>query len=119
MQLQSLGRVLLRFAPLLNAPVAALATSARFGGLISRNVAMLTYTGRRSGRTFAIPVSYRRSGDEVSISVAMPDAKSWWRNYLGDGGPVTLLLDGVARSGHAVAERDDKGNVTVSVRLGG
>jgi hypothetical protein len=47
-----------------------------------------------------------------------PDAKSWWRNFLGEGGPITLLrLDGVDRTGHAVADRDEKGRVTVTVQL--
>jgi len=117
MQLETLGRLLLRAAPLFNAPVAAMATSARFSGLVSRNIAMVTYTGRRSGRTFSIPVGYRRDGDEVTIGVGMPDAKRWWRNFLGDGAPLTLRLDGTDRPGHAVARRDEEGNVTVTVRL--
>lgn len=115
--MQTLTRLLLRAAPLLNTPVAAVATSPRFGGLINRNIAMLTYRGRRSGRTFSIPVSYRRSGDEVRIAVGMPEAKTWWRNFLGDGGPLTLTLDGIPRAGHAVAQRDEDGQVTVIVRL--
>lgn len=94
-----------------------MAASPRFGGLISGNIAMLTYTGRRSGRTVSIPVGYRRSGDEISIGVSMPDAKTWWRNFLGDGGPLSLRLDGVERAGHAVAHRDDDGAVTITVRL--
>lgn len=117
MQLERFGRLLLRAAPLLNAPVAAMAASPRFGGLISRNIAMLSYTGRRSGRAVSIPVGYRRSGDEVRIDVGMPDAKTWWRNFLGEGGPVTLRLDGTERAGHAVAHRDDTGRVVVTVRL--
>jgi hypothetical protein len=47
-----------------------------------------------------------------------PDAKSWWRNFLGEGGPITLLrLDGADRTGHAVADRDEKGRVTVTIQL--
>jgi hypothetical protein len=107
----------MRAAPVFNAPVAAMAASPRLGPLLNRNIAMLTYTGRRSGRRFSIPVGYRRTGDEVSIAVHMPDAKTWWRNFLGDGGPLTLRLDGAERSGHAVARRDDDGRVTVTVHL--
>jgi F420H(2)-dependent quinone reductase len=116
-QLENLGRLLLRGAPLFNAPVAALANSPRFGKLVNRNIAMVTYTGRRSGRTFSIPVAYRRSGDDVEISVGMPDAKTWWRNFLNDGAPLTLRLDETDRIAHAVAKRDDKGRVTVTARL--
>jgi len=94
-----------------------MATSPLVGGFVSRNIALLTYTGRRSARTFTIPVGYRRDGEEVVIAVGMPDAKTWWRNFLGDGSPLTLRLDGTDRAGHAVARRDEKGDVTVTVRL--
>lgn len=114
---KTLARLFMRGAPLVNAPVAALAASPRFGGLVNRNIALLSYTGRQSGRNFTIPVSYRRTGDRVIIGVGMPEAKTWWRNFLGDGGPLSLRLDGTEHAGHAVAERDEKGRVTVSVRL--
>jgi hypothetical protein len=117
LHLQKLGRLLMRAAPLVNAPVAALANSPRLGRLVNRNIAMLTYSGRRSGREVSIPVSYRRDGGEVTINVNMPDAKTWWRNFVGSGGPLTLRLEGHEKAGHAVAERDEKGRVTVKVRL--
>lgn len=110
-------RLLLRAAPLLNTPVAAIATSPRFGVGLQRSVTVITYTGRRSGRTFTIPVAYRRNGESIEIAANMPDAKTWWRNFLGDGAPVTLRLDGADRTGHAVAHRDEDGRVTVSVRI--
>jgi hypothetical protein len=107
----------MRAAPLFNAPVAAIANSPRFGGILKRNIAMISYTGRRSGRTFTIPVAYRRRGEEIEIAANMPDAKTWWRNFLGDGAPLTLQLDGRERTGHAVAHRDDNGHVAVTVRF--
>jgi hypothetical protein len=88
------------------------------GELVGRNLVEIRYTGRKSGRSFQTPVNYRLSGDEVAISVMTPDAKSWWRNFLGEGGPITLLnFRGADRTGHAVATRDDKGRVTVRVGL--
>ncbi len=90
------------------------------GRLLRRGLVVIRYTGRRSGKTFETPVNYRRSGDTVTINVMDPDSKNWWRNFLGEGGPITLVnLDGVDRSGHGVAQRDDKGRVSVSVRLTG
>jgi hypothetical protein len=81
---------------------------------------VIRYTGRRSGKTFETPVAYSRRGDVVTIGVAFPDQKSWWRNFLGDGGPLTLVgLDGADREGHAVATRNDAGAVAVRVRVGG
>ncbi len=110
-------RLIMRAAPLFNAPVAAIAASPRFGTLLRRNVTLITYTGRRSGRTFSIPVSYHRHGDEIEVGANLPDAKTWWRNFLGEGGPVTLTLDDAERAGHAVAHRDANGRVTVRIRL--
>jgi hypothetical protein len=116
----NLGRLLMRAAPLLNAPVAAIAGSPRFGGALRRSVAVVTYTGRRSGRTFSIPVAFRRRDDaNIDIGANLPDTKTWWRNFLGDGAPLSVTLDGIERAGHGVAHRDDKGRVTVRVRLAG
>ena len=88
------------------------------GGLVRRGLVKIRYVGRRSGATFEIPVGYRRSGDSIVIPVGMADAKQWWRNFLGDGGPITLVgFDGRDRAGHAVAHRDDRGRVSVTVRV--
>jgi hypothetical protein len=113
----NLGRLLMRVAPVFNAPITALAASPRFGKMLRRSITLITYTGRRSGRTISIPVAYRRNGDEIEVVPNMPDAKTWWRNFLGDGAPMSLTLDGIEESGHAVAHRDENGRVTVRVRL--
>ena len=97
---------------LLDAPVV--------GGLVGRGMVEIRYAGRRSGKTFQTPVNYRRSGDQITIPVGLPDRKNWWRNFLDDGGPITLVgLDGRDRTGHAVATRNDRGGVSVRVRLDG
>lgn len=109
--------VLVRWAPAFNARVVALADSPRWRRLVGRGIAILTYTGRRSGRVFTIPVGYRRTGDKVTIAVNLPSAKTWWRNFLGDGGPLSLRIDGVDQTGHAVAHQDDRGRVRVLIDL--
>jgi F420H(2)-dependent quinone reductase len=118
MNLNTYARRLMRAAPLLNMPVTAMANSRLFGRIVGRNVAIITYTGRRSGRTISTPVSYRRTGDELQIAANMPEVKNWWRNFLGDGAPLSVRLNGIDRVGHAVAHRDTSGHVTVQVRLG-
>src|ERR1700753_2858752 len=115
----NLGRLLMRGAPLFNAPIVALAASPRLGSVLRPSITLITYPGRLSVRTFSMPVAYRRRGDEIEIVPNIPDAKTWWRNFLGDGAPMSLTLDGVERAGHAVAHRDEKGRVTVRVRLAG
>lgn len=88
------------------------------GPLVRRGLIKIRYVGRRSGKTIQTPVGYRRSGDGIVINVMSPDSKTWWRNFLGEGGPITLLnFDGADRTGHAIAGRDEKGRVQVEVRL--
>jgi hypothetical protein len=108
------------FTKALNALFVGLIDAPVLGGLVRRGLINIRYVGRRSGKTFETPVGYRRSGDTITIRVSMPDGKSWWRNFLGQGGPITLLkLDGRDRTGHAVATRDEAGRVSVTVTLDG
>jgi hypothetical protein len=98
------------FVGLIDAPI--------LGPFVRRGMINIRYVGRRSGKTIQTPVGYRRSGDRIVINVMSPDNKTWWRNFLGDGGPITLLkFDGRDRTGHAVTDRDDKGGVKVMVQL--
>lgn len=86
--------------PLIGAPIV--------GKLLGRSMTVITYVGRKSGRTFSAPVSYKRKGDHVTIGVAMPDKKSWWRNFYPEQGPIVLQLDGIDRPGEALAHRKGK-----------
>ena len=87
------------------------------GKYVRKGITVVSYTGRRSGRTFSTPVGYQRKGDVINIEVMMPDAKTWWRNFNGEGGPLTLDLENGETTGHATSHRDDKGRVTVRVQL--
>jgi hypothetical protein len=106
------------FARGLNRFAVALMDAPLLGGLVRRGMVVIRYTGRKSGKSFELPVGYRRTGEGIVIGVSMPDKKSWWRNFLGDGGPITFVgLDGSDRTGHAIATRDADGGVKVSVKL--
>ena len=87
--------------PLIGAPIV--------GKLLGRSMTFITYVGRKSGRTFSAPVSYKRKGDHVTIGVAMPDKKSWWRNFYPEQGPIVLQLDGIDRPGEALAQPKRQG----------
>jgi deazaflavin-dependent oxidoreductase (nitroreductase family) len=71
-------------------------------GVISGLYLLITFTGRKSGRTYRTPVEYCREGDAVFFLTA-PE-RVWWRNLKG-GAPVTIRvrgrdLDGVATATH-------------------
>lgn len=100
-----------------NRPVVSLLASPRWGPRLGKSLAVVTYTGRRSGRTISTPIGYRRKGDELKIAVTAPDDKRWWRNFTGEGAPLSIQLDGVERTGHAIAERQSAWQATVTVRL--
>jgi hypothetical protein len=59
---------------------------------------LLTYTGRKSGRSFTLPISYAQNGRCLRM-ITRPQ-KAWWKN-LGTGTPVTIWLRGEKRSGQA------------------
>jgi hypothetical protein len=101
----------------LNKLVIGLRDAPLVGKYVRKGITVVSYTGRKSGRTFTTPVGYQRKGDTVEIQVMMPDSKTWWRNFSGEGASLTLELDGAERTGHATSHRDDRGRVTVLVRL--
>ena len=84
-------------------------------GLLSRRTALITVTGRSSGREFTFPVGYEQRGDSVRITVGSPEHKRWWRNLTDAGAPVRMRLRGVERSGHAVARGEQRSGVTVEI----
>lgn len=48
-------------------------------GMISKAFLLITFTGRKSGKTYTTPVSYSRRGDELSIFTHA----RWWKNLTG------------------------------------
>jgi deazaflavin-dependent oxidoreductase (nitroreductase family) len=76
-------------------------------GMVSKTVLLISFTGRKSGKTYTTPVSYSQSGDQVNIFTHA----NWWKNLHSEG-PVTLHMRGrelqglpesVARDKQAVA----------------
>jgi deazaflavin-dependent oxidoreductase (nitroreductase family) len=72
-------------------------------GMVSKTVLLITFTGRKSGKTYSTPVSYSQSGDQVSIFTHA----AWWKN-LGSGAPVTLRIRGQEFRGLAEPVAEDK-----------
>ncbi|HEX5828090.1 MAG TPA: nitroreductase/quinone reductase family protein [Candidatus Limnocylindrales bacterium] len=74
------------------------------GGPMAKQLTLLRFRGRRSGRWYETPIGYVRDGDTV-VLVTSP-GYSWWRNVR-DGADVDLRLDGAWRTGHARIVRPD------------
>lgn len=59
--------------------------------LVSRNMMLMTYTGRKSGKTYTTPMNYLKI-QGVYYTISSRD-RVWWRNLRG-GAQVTLRLQG-------------------------
>jgi hypothetical protein len=84
--------------------------------LVSRQLTLITVTGRRTGREHTLPVGYKQDGERLTIPVLWPSRKLWWRNLSG-GAPVRLRFRGEDRTGQAQVRGDDHSEVTVEVLL--
>ncbi len=82
-------------------------------GLASGKIMVLTITGRRSGRTFAIPLGYVRYRGEI-LAFTSGRWCAWWKN-LGDGAPVVARVRGRRL---VVSARAETGGEAVVERLG-
>ena len=69
-----------------------------FHGLLSRTMLLISFAGRRSGKTYTLPVNYARDGEAIVI-VSRAD-RSWWRNLRG-GAPVWVRVQGKNLTGYA------------------
>lgn len=72
-----------------------------FHRLLDKSFMVLTYTGRKSGKTYRVPVNYARQGDTL-LTFSLRE-RTWWRNLRG-GAPVILRLEGkdVAATSQAI-----------------
>jgi deazaflavin-dependent oxidoreductase (nitroreductase family) len=72
-------------------------------GIISKYLLLITFTGRKSGKTYTTPVSYFQQDDQVTIFTHA----NWWKNLRG-GAPVTLCIRGRELRGIAEPVAEDK-----------
>ncbi len=68
-------------------------------GLVSGNIAILHFTGRKSGRALSTPLSYTREGQTVRLLSSQNTR--WWHNFRGADAPVSLDLAGERHQGTA------------------
>ncbi len=79
-------------------------------GMVSKTVLLITFTGRKSGKTYTTPVDYSQDGDQVYIFTHA----DWWKNLRG-GAPVTLRIRGRELQGLAEPVAEDKRAVTAGL----
>lgn len=72
-------------------------------GVVSKGILLITFTGRKSGKTFTTPVSYSQENDQVSVFTHA----NWWKN-LQSGTPVTVRIRGRDLQGRATPVAEDK-----------
>ncbi|HKY92343.1 MAG TPA: nitroreductase/quinone reductase family protein [Nevskiaceae bacterium] len=83
-------------------PLMTLMLRSPLHGAMSASVLVLSYTGRRSGRTFTLPLRYAVSGDGW-VCFTSDDAK-WWRNFE-EPRPVSVVVRGATVAGVATTQR--------------
>ena len=76
-------------------PIIKWTINSPFHFFISGNMMLITFTGRKSGKTYTTPVNYFAAEDAngpyyATTSLAQ---RKWWRNLRG-GAPVTVRIKG-------------------------
>jgi hypothetical protein len=85
-------------------PVMSALLKSPLHGLVSRDIMLITFSGRRSGRRYTTPVSYFREGQTIRCFTS--GETTWWRNLRG-GASVSLRVRGEMLQGHAEAISGD------------
>jgi len=72
-------------------------------GIVSKYILLITFTGRKSGKTYTTPVSYSQQDERVTIFTHA----SWWKNLYG-GAQVSLRIRGREYMGTTELVSEDK-----------
>lgn len=74
--------------------------------LLSGRLLLLSFTGRKSGKRYTIPVGYAQEGDTLLLGT-----EGMWKANLRGGAPVAVRLRGEARRGTAAVIADEDGMI--------
>lgn len=74
-------------------------------GMLSSGMMLITFTGRKTGKTYTTPVGYYVEGEYMWVLTSRD--RTWWRNLQG-GARVDLLLKRRSVQGFADTELDEK-----------
>ncbi|MBI5934299.1 MAG: nitroreductase family deazaflavin-dependent oxidoreductase [Chloroflexi bacterium] len=74
-------------------------------GILSGGMALITITGRKTGKKYTTPIGYYREGDSLWILTSRD--RTWWKNLQG-GAQVELLLKRQPVTAQAEPDLDEK-----------
>ena len=100
--------------PWFNSMMASLLRTPGLQHWIGKAIALITVTGRRTGKTYTTPVSYYRDGN--TVIVLTKKFRNWWRNLL-DNPEVELLLEGRKFRGRARPSVGDPADLPAFIRF--
>jgi hypothetical protein len=93
-------------------PVVKFILSSPLHGLMSRNTVILEFKGRKSGRIYTTPVSYRATNGHLHCFT--DKANKWWRNLQG-GDDVRITLRGRKMTGKPSVRADGSAPVQTAL----
>lgn len=85
-------------------PVMAWVLKSPLHSLVSKNMLLITVTGRKSGKPITTPTAYLREGNALWI-ISQRGSK-WWRNLRG-GADAKVLLGGKSLEGRGSVIEDE------------
>ncbi len=83
-------------------------------GIVSRNVGILHFTGRKSGRALSTPLSYLRQDDRVLFLSSLNTG--WWKNFRDGPSLVSVEMVGERWGGVATLYEGDSDALRERVR---
>jgi hypothetical protein len=93
-------------------PIVSAILKSPFHGLLSDSVMLLTFSGRKTGKRYSVPVGYIPDGDRFTVI----SVHRWWPNLRG-GKPLTVRLRGREYSAHSEVMEDSTSVVQEVDRL--
>jgi deazaflavin-dependent oxidoreductase (nitroreductase family) len=85
MTLMTFSRILQRVVRFFN-PFMRFVLGSRAHSMMSSKLMLLSFTGRRTGRSYTTPVSYVREGPDLLV----PGGGAWWKNLMSGNARVRL-----------------------------
>jgi hypothetical protein len=83
-------------------------------GVTSRNIGIVHFTGRKSGRKLNTPLSYTREGNVVRL--LSNQSTRWWLNFRGEGVRVEMEIARQRHPGTATLLEGDSERLREGVR---